>query len=196
MATNFITHVTTPFPHPPSTDPKLLSPNDPMPSMYYAVFHLFLVVSCGSYFFVGLRLVPAEIVNDSDIITKYQTYTRCCSNIHVALGPSAWFFPPLFIVYVMYQYSSPYHWNQEGTKFWGIVLEYLVGVIMAAIANRVYPIRSLRPREAFERTKNLVWDRWGERREERIQDGFVETINSVNNSTNNSREGSRNQSRA
>ena len=75
-------------------------------------------------------------------------------------------------------------------------MEYLVGVIMAAIANRVYPIRSLRPREAFERTKNLVWDRWGERREERIQDGFVETINSVNNSTNNSREGSRNQSRA
>jgi hypothetical protein len=62
------------------------------------------------------------------------------------------------------------------------MLEYVIGMCMAAISNRVYPIRSIRPRNAFERVKNLVWDRWGERKEERIQSGYMESNTSANSS--------------
>jgi len=170
-----------------------LNENDPEPTYCHAVFHLFLILCCASYFAVGLRMVPSEIVNDSAVITKFSTYTRCCSNIHIALGPSAWYCPLLFMVYFLYQYTSPTHWNQEGTSLEGIMLEYIIGATMAAISHRVTPIRSLRPREGFERFKNLVWDRNGEMREEREKGWMEETEGGSSRHT--SRNASRNASR-
>ena len=79
----------------------------------------------------------------------------------VALGPSCWFFPPLLIAFLWYQLAAPTHWNTEGTSFWGVAAEYVVGAMMAAAANRVEPLWTVRPRLFWERVKNLVWARWG-----------------------------------
>ena len=124
-----------------------------------AGLQLILQLAIVSYFIVSLRIMPATI-DDTSVMTKYRTYVRCCSNVHIALGPSCWFFPPLFVAFCWYQLAAPTHWNTEGTSYEGIILEYLIGIFMAAVSNRVEPLWTIRPKVFCTRLKNLLWARW------------------------------------
>lgn len=46
-----------------------------------AGFHLLLNLAVSSYFIVSLRMMPASVDN-SEVVTKYRSYVRCCSNVH------------------------------------------------------------------------------------------------------------------
>ncbi|GMH94419.1 hypothetical protein TrVE_jg4906 [Triparma verrucosa] len=129
-------------------------------SVQKSIFHVALVILCTSYFFVGLHWIP-QTEDEVEILSKYRQYTRCCSNIHVALGPPCWYNPPLLVAFLWYQLAEPSRWNSEGTLYGGIVAEYLIGICMAITAHRVKPLWSLKPNVICKRVANLFWARWG-----------------------------------
>jgi hypothetical protein len=130
------------------------------PTRAYAVFHVVLNLGILSYLCVGLNYVPRKVAT-TDVVTRYKTYTRCCSNIHVALGPACWFLPPLLVGFLWFQLADSNSWNTEGTPFAGIAIEYIAGAAMASTASRVEPLWTIQPKVIKKRVSNLIWSRWG-----------------------------------
>ena len=137
------------------------------PSRIYASLHLVVVIFYLSYVALGLFESSFFGENPDDKNLFILQITRCCSNVHICLGLLIWFAPFLSIPLLALHLSSSENWNDEGTPFFGILVEYLVGVSMCSIAERVgsssFEFASiLKPRvfcfKVWYRFGNLFWE--------------------------------------
>ena len=71
---------------------------------------------------------------------------KCCSGVHVACGLFGWYFPPLFIVFTLYQLLDKYGLLTHGPQTWQSSLvdysEFFVGVGLVYFARAMRPVRS------------------------------------------------------
>ena len=70
---------------------------------------------------------------------------KCCSGVHVACGLFGYYFPPLIIVYTLYQLLDKYGLLTHGAQTWQSALvdygEFFVGIGLVYIARATRPVR-------------------------------------------------------